>query len=70
MAKIKSESVGTTKFILKYDPNWEEYRVTVTEAGKLNDARAYFTDDKEDAQGTMEAMVEEEKKYQQFKKGE
>lgn len=64
MSQNKKARVGNVKFVLKHDRNWEEYRVTVYENGKLNDARAYFTDDKDDAEGTMQAMIAEERKNQ------
>jgi len=37
-----------------------EYQVVVIEDGRRNEARTYYTDDREDAELTMQAMIEEE----------
>ncbi len=42
--------------------NHDEYEVRVYENGVINHDRTYFTDDKEDAQLTKQAMIDEEKR--------
>jgi len=55
----------TTFKIIKND--WDEYEVQVFEGGKINHARTYFTDDKEDAQLTKQAMIDEDTEYKRHK---
>ena len=56
MKELDSKSVGATRFVLRYDPEWSEYSVSVSGDSK----RAYYTDDKQDAFSTMGRMIEEE----------
>ena len=45
-----------TIFKIKFNKEWEEYRVQVFEDGILNKDKTYHTNDKHDAIDTMKAM--------------
>lgn len=45
---------------LHYNAAEDEYRVSPLVKGEFNEKRSYYTDDKEDAIGTMKMMSREE----------
>lgn len=60
LCEVKPKSKVTFK--VKRNPTYGEYEVEVFENGKKNPERSYFTDGREDAYDTMEAMKKEEEK--------
>lgn len=43
---------------MQQDKHTDEYRVAVLVNGRLNEAMTYYTDDLDDAKGTLNLMVE------------
>lgn len=57
--KEKAQESINVKFTLFHDKDWEEWQVRVWINNKLDEAKTYHTDDKEDAQDTMICMKKE-----------
>lgn len=47
------------KIDIKYTSSLDEYCVRYLENGIKNEDKSYYTDDKEDAKATMQAMINE-----------
>lgn len=54
-----SIKVNNRKFQLQHKLSTNEYLVVVIEDGRRLEELTYYTDDKEDARGTLRAMVTE-----------
>lgn len=57
---LKETIVGEVRFKLTRHPPTDEYVVRVYEKGRHNEARDYYTNDKQDAEMTMNLMVLDE----------
>jgi len=52
---------------IKYNKEWQEYCVTYMEDGIKNENKSYYTDNKQDAQKTLELMKTEHIHLQNLK---
>lgn len=58
MRNIEKYEKGDRRVVVRYDSGFKEYQCQLFENGKKNVNATYFTDDKQDALGTAQAMVE------------
>jgi hypothetical protein len=47
---------GTVSFRMKFNRNWNEYSIIPRINGNESEAKTYYTDEKDDALDTMDAM--------------